>query len=151
MSDQSPDYAVGYGRPPAATRFQKGRSGNPGGRPRGKKTLSALLAEALSEPSGFPNADGSWKTQAEMIFAGLVGAAVGPDLKAKRLLFDIMVKLQRANMGWPQDRLPEVELCAVEGDARAEVEADLDGRVEEMTRKARAHGALPTDRLKENV
>lgn len=28
------DYVVGYGRPPVATRFQPGRSGNPRGRPR---------------------------------------------------------------------------------------------------------------------
>ena len=28
---------VGYGRPPKATRFQKGRSGNPNGRPRGRR------------------------------------------------------------------------------------------------------------------
>ena len=28
------DYAVGYGKPPASTRFAKGRSGNPKGRPR---------------------------------------------------------------------------------------------------------------------
>lgn len=28
---------VGYGKPPAATRFRKGQSGNPKGRPRGKR------------------------------------------------------------------------------------------------------------------
>lgn len=28
---------VGYGKPPRSTRFQKGRSGNPRGRPRGRK------------------------------------------------------------------------------------------------------------------
>jgi Family of unknown function (DUF5681) len=31
----SGNYKIGYGRPPTATRFRKGTSGNPGGRPRG--------------------------------------------------------------------------------------------------------------------
>jgi Family of unknown function (DUF5681) len=110
VDQQANDYAVGYGKPPLETRFHKGRSGNPGGRRRGTKSLAALLGEALSRRSGFPNADGSWMTQAEAIFAALVAQAVGTDLKAKRLLFDLLVKLQRANVGWPQDRLPEIRL-----------------------------------------
>lgn len=36
MSDQSDDDAVGYGKPPKSTRFKKGQSGNPRGRPKGK-------------------------------------------------------------------------------------------------------------------
>jgi hypothetical protein len=31
------DNAIGYGRPPTATRFRKGESGNPRGRPRGRR------------------------------------------------------------------------------------------------------------------
>ena len=44
------DYEVGYGKPPRSTRFKKGQSGNPRGRPSGSKNLSTLLSEALNEP-----------------------------------------------------------------------------------------------------
>ena len=37
MGDGPGKYLVGYGKPPAAHRFSKGRSGNPGGRPKGAK------------------------------------------------------------------------------------------------------------------
>lgn len=37
MSRQTEDAAVGYKCPPRATRFQKGKSGNPKGRPRGRR------------------------------------------------------------------------------------------------------------------
>jgi hypothetical protein len=41
-------YEVGYGKPPAATRFQKGQSGNPKGRPRGSRNrLPAMNEERL--------------------------------------------------------------------------------------------------------
>jgi hypothetical protein len=47
------DYEVGYGRPPKATRFQPGRSGNPaGGRKRkaSDKSLLDRFEELLAEP-----------------------------------------------------------------------------------------------------
>lgn len=38
-------YEVGYGKPPAGSRFQPGRSGNPQGRPRGSKNRRPALNE----------------------------------------------------------------------------------------------------------
>ncbi len=48
---------VGYGRPPIETRFRKGQSGNPAGRPRGSRngrlsaTIKALLREEALRPT----------------------------------------------------------------------------------------------------
>src|SRR5260221_37785 len=36
-------HEVGYGKPPKATRFRKGRSGNPKGRQRGDKNLISVF------------------------------------------------------------------------------------------------------------
>lgn len=43
------NYEIGYGRPPRATQFKPGESGNPRGRPRGSKNLSLLLEEELTQ------------------------------------------------------------------------------------------------------
>jgi hypothetical protein len=42
---QGDDYAVGYGRPPMATKFKRGKSGNPKGRPKGSRSARAELIE----------------------------------------------------------------------------------------------------------
>jgi Family of unknown function (DUF5681) len=41
------EYSVGYGRPPLATRFKKGTSGNLKGRPKGQKNLKTLIKQAM--------------------------------------------------------------------------------------------------------
>jgi hypothetical protein len=44
-----PDDTVGYGRPPKATQFKKGQSGNPRGRPKGSRPVGAVLQEILGQ------------------------------------------------------------------------------------------------------
>src|SRR5260370_31334050 len=48
-TDRKRDYEVGYGKPPLHTRFKKGQSGNPRGRPRGAKNFTSLVSDALDQ------------------------------------------------------------------------------------------------------
>lgn len=71
---------VGYGRPPVHTRFKKGQSGNPKGRPRSaviSDTLRARLAEA---PPGEQDAD--VRTYADAIARALIDKALTGDVAA---------------------------------------------------------------------
>jgi hypothetical protein len=89
MPDDEHDYKVGPGRPPLHTRFRKGQSGNPGGR--SKKNLPALLADALNEPV-FVTIDGERRkiTKREAVVHQLVNKSTSADLRATKMLFDMM-------------------------------------------------------------
>jgi hypothetical protein len=71
------------------TRFRKGQSGNPGGR--SKKNLPALLADALNEPV-FVTIDGERRkiTKREAVVHQLVNKSTTADLRATKMLFDMM-------------------------------------------------------------
>ena len=49
MTEPDDEYRVGYGRPPKQSQFEKGRSGNPGGRPK-KRVSTELDLAALLKP-----------------------------------------------------------------------------------------------------
>jgi hypothetical protein len=47
--EESGSYLVGYRKPPSNTRFKKGQSGNPAGRPKGSRSMPTLLAQELNK------------------------------------------------------------------------------------------------------
>jgi hypothetical protein len=49
-SSRGTDYEIGRGRPPRHSQWQKGSSGNPGGKKKGTINLKASLENALSHP-----------------------------------------------------------------------------------------------------
>lgn len=77
------DYDVGYGKPPVHARFQKGRSGNPQGRPKGKLNLITVLNRALNEKvTVVEHGKRRSITKLEAAFKQLVNKAVQGDPRA---------------------------------------------------------------------
>jgi hypothetical protein len=98
--EMSRDYAVGYGKPPLHTRFQKGKSGNPKGRPRGKKNMSTLLSTALNA-SIVVVANGRRRkiTKREAIVTQLVNKSAAADLKATQMVLTMLRELEAQDDG----------------------------------------------------
>src|SRR5579864_5263609 len=89
------DYEVGFGKPPRHSRFVKGRSGNPKGRPNGSKNLATLFREALNETvTVVENGRRRRITKREAVIAQLVNKSAGADLRAIKILFDIQQAIE---------------------------------------------------------
>ena len=71
---------VGYGKPPKATRFRKGRSGNPKGRPRGDENLLSVFKRMVTKRIKMREGD-RWRTitMADAIILQNVRAALQRD------------------------------------------------------------------------
>ena len=96
LRDKLRDYDVGYGKPPRETRFVKGRSGNPRGRPRGAKSFTALLSDNLNEPVTVAENGGRRKiSKREAIVTQLVNRSAAADFRAIKILLDIVRDIER--------------------------------------------------------
>jgi hypothetical protein len=95
MSEKKRKYANNYRKPPLHTRFKKGKSGNPRGRP--KKNLPALLVAALNEPV-FARIDGERRkiTKRQAVVHQLVDKPASADLRATKMLIDMIKVIEKS-------------------------------------------------------
>jgi hypothetical protein len=94
MDETKAEYTVGRGKPPLHTRFKKGQSGNPRG-PR-PKNLPALLVAALNEPVVVSaNGESRQITKREAVIAQLVDKSTGADLRATKMLIDMLKDIEK--------------------------------------------------------
>jgi hypothetical protein len=89
-SDKKRQYKVGYGKPPRHTRFAKGWSGNPKGRPPETNNLSNLLEQELNQrvvvaADGKRQAITKWRA----FIKQLVDRAAAGDLRAGKLILEL--------------------------------------------------------------
>ena len=90
-SDGKSAYSVGYCRPPLPTRFKPGKSGNPKGRPRGRKNLRTVLDNILKEPVKVTTGDRTRVvTKGEAFLLTLVNGALKSELKAAGILLGVL-------------------------------------------------------------
>lgn len=90
------DYEVGYGKPPKATQFVKGQSGNPSGRPTGKRNHATILNDALNEKvSVTENGKRITITKLEAMFKQIVNKATTGDSNSIKQLIQMFPWLDR--------------------------------------------------------
>jgi hypothetical protein len=94
--DDGGDFEVGYGKPPRHTRFKRGQSGNPKGRPSEKKNLSTVLEDALAEAVVAVVGKGRSKkiTKFEAIITQLVNKSASGDPKATQQLLPLLREIE---------------------------------------------------------
>jgi Family of unknown function (DUF5681) len=89
------DYDVGFRKPPRHTRFVKGQSGNPHGRPKGKRNWATVLHSILEKKvTVVENGRSKEVTKLEAATTQLANKAAGGDTNAIRLLLQIIPAME---------------------------------------------------------
>ena len=89
--DEREERRVGYGRPPAATQFRQGVSGNPRGRPKGTRNFATVVAATLGERLTITE-NGRRKriTKLDAVVKQLVNRAAGGGARSIQLLCGLL-------------------------------------------------------------
>lgn len=102
------DYEVGFAKPPLATRFKKGRSGNPAGRPKKRSIASDDFRAMLNEKSPVRIGGKLQRmTTLPIVLKQLRAKAVNGDLAAARFVIQLAERIEsktgKGNTLWDGD------------------------------------------------
>jgi len=87
------DYEVGYGKPPRATQFKPGQSGNPQGRPKGTLNLKTDLEKELSERVRVTeNGRSVSLSKQRLLLKALAAKAIKGDTRAAGILLNLVAQ-----------------------------------------------------------
>jgi len=94
MTGRKKTYEVGYGKPPEGTRFKKGASGNPKGRPKGARGLKTDLQQELgSRVTVTENGQTKKYTKQQVVVKRLTEKAAKGDIRAINILMGLTLSI----------------------------------------------------------
>jgi len=111
-----PTYEVGFGKPPKQSRFEKGTSGNPKGRPKGRRNLVTVLEQTLQETIVIKeNGMHRTVTKLEAALKQLVNKAAAGDLVALRHLTALAKSAESQTADAPTGPSGDADLKVMQG------------------------------------
>lgn len=108
MSD---DDEVGYGKPPKASQFKPGQSGNPKGRPKGTLNLKSDLIDELQERVVIrEGASSTQVSKQKAMIKRLITKSINGDTRSLSIALNLMLRLlEPGSEGDPTEPLDEQE------------------------------------------
>lgn len=95
LPNKTSTHKVGYKSPPLHSRFQKGQSGNPKGRPKGSENILALTKRIANERVSVTTADGTTKSmpRRELFLRQLYQRGIKGGNRSEALLFSVHLRM----------------------------------------------------------
>jgi hypothetical protein len=122
-------YEVGYGKPPKATRFQKGRSGNPSGRRKGRLNVATIVDSVLSQKiSGIEGGRRVQRHLLEVLIRTWAAKAAQGDMRAIERLVELYLRLlSESEVDTPSSAPLSEDLADLLRGALGDLGIDFDG------------------------